>query len=72
MYNLLRKTFAAVLLILVSLSFFGCSKNEDIKIVSKIDASKLNCLIDLHLHLDGAISVDSAKDLAKLQNICIP
>ena len=33
---------------------------------------KLNCLVDLHLHLDGAISVESAKELAKLQGIAIP
>lgn len=33
---------------------------------------KLNCLVDLHLHLDGAISVESAKDLAKLQGVAIP
>lgn len=29
-------------------------------------------MIDLHLHLDGAISVESARELAKLQNIAIP
>ena len=73
MYNLLRKIFAVFLFVLISVSFFGCSKNEDSKGVNnKIDASKLNCLIDLHIHLDGAISVDSAKKLAKLQNISIP
>ena len=33
---------------------------------------KLNCMVDLHLHLDGAISVESAKDLAALQGIAIP
>lgn len=32
----------------------------------------MNCLIDLHLHLDGSISVDSAKELAKIQDITIP
>jgi len=32
----------------------------------------LNCMIDLHLHLDGAISISSAKELAKLQDIEIP
>lgn len=31
----------------------------------------LSCLVDLHLHLDGAITPESAKDLAKLQNIDI-
>ena len=29
----------------------------------------MNCFSDLHCHLDGAISVENAKDLAKLQNI---
>lgn len=32
----------------------------------------LNCLIDLHLHLDGSISPASARKLAKLQKIEIP
>ena len=32
----------------------------------------LHCLVDLHLHLDGAISVQSAKELAKAQGIEIP
>lgn len=31
-----------------------------------------NCLIDLHLHLDGSISVESAKELALMQGISIP
>lgn len=30
------------------------------------------CLIDLHLHLDGSLSLDSVRKLAKLQNIPIP
>ena len=33
---------------------------------------KLNKYIDLHLHLDGAITVDIAKKLAALQNIKLP
>ncbi len=32
----------------------------------------LTCLTDLHLHLDGAISIESAKELARLQGIEIP
>ncbi len=31
-----------------------------------------NGLIDLHLHLDGSLSVDSVKELAAMQNIEIP
>lgn len=32
----------------------------------------LTCLVELHLHLDGAISLSSARKLAKLQNIETP
>ncbi len=32
----------------------------------------LPCLIDLHLHLDGALSMESVKELAKLNHIDIP
>lgn len=32
----------------------------------------LDCMIDLHLHLDGAISVESARQLAAAQGIDIP
>lgn len=35
-----------------------------------VDNSK--CMVDLHLHLDGAISIKSAKQLANMQNIQIP
>ena len=38
--------------------------------MSKIqDVVQYPCLIDLHLHLDGSLSVDSIKKLAALQNI---
>ena len=40
------------------------------KIENKIDNMKN--LIELHLHLDGALSLDNCKRLAKLQNIDIP
>ena len=42
--------------------------NEDI--INKID--KMNNLVELHLHLDGALSIDNCKKLAKIQNINIP
>lgn len=31
-----------------------------------------NCLVDLHLHLDGALSLESVKELATIQEIEIP
>lgn len=37
-----------------------------------MDISKLNCLIDLHLHFDGSLSMDNIKHLAQMQNIHIP
>lgn len=44
----------------------GCKKR------SAPDIDKLTCFIDLHLHLDGSISVKSARELAKMQNIPVP
>lgn len=44
--------------------------NENSDIYGFIDS--LTCMTDLHLHLDGAISLDSAKELAKMQGIAIP
>ena len=35
-------------------------------------AAFANKYIDLHLHLDGAITVDIAKQLAKMQDIDLP
>ena len=39
-------------------------------VLNKID--KMNNLVELHLHLDGALSIDNCRKLAKLQNIAIP
>ncbi len=39
---------------------------------NKFSIEELSCLIDLHLHLDGSISVASAKQLAAMQSIEIP
>ena len=33
---------------------------------------KMNNLVELHLHLDGALSVDNCKKIAKIQNIDLP
>ena len=32
----------------------------------------LNCLADLHLHLDGSVSVASARRLAAIENVSLP
>ena len=33
------------------------------------DISACDCLIDLHLHLDGSLSLESVKDLARLEGV---
>jgi adenosine deaminase len=43
-----------------------------IRILRKLLSKKVNKFIDLHLHLDGAITLDIAKKLAALQNIELP
>ena len=40
------------------------------EVLNKID--NMNNLVELHLHLDGSISLSNAKELAKLQGINIP
>ena len=39
-------------------------------IYNKIE--NMTCLVELHLHLDGALSVDNCKKIAKMQNIDVP
>lgn len=34
--------------------------------------SELNCFTELHLHLDGSVSVKSARELADIENIILP
>ena len=38
----------------------------------EFDVKELSCLIDLHLHLDGSLSLNAVKKLAKMQNMQIP
>lgn len=47
----------------------GIRSDTNIKQYSDVS---MNCLIDLHLHLDGSLSVKTVKQLAGLQNIEIP
>ena len=47
--------------------------NEEIKKINSENKSKsIDKYIDLHLHLDGSITLDIAKKLASLQNIELP
>ena len=69
MKNIVRRIKALFMLIPFIFCLCGCANKT---VASKADVSNLDCLIDLHLHLDGAISLESAKKLARLQNIPIP
>lgn len=51
-------------------SLVSCSDNENI--IEEPSVPAITKMIDLHLHLDGAISFESARQLAKMQNIDIP
>ena len=43
-------------------------KNRDLN--NKIN--NMNNLVELHIHLDGALSIDNCKKIAKIQNISLP
>ena len=63
-----------------SVLLFGCSKKEnksgenDVKEndANKNEIAYADKYIDLHLHLDGAITTDIAKKLAEVQNMELP
>ena len=39
------------------------------RIIMNINIDKLHCLIDLHVHLDGSVSIPMAKRLALINGI---
>ncbi len=67
-YCVLSMFLAACLL----LSLAGCGKKKDKKKTDTPAVKYADKYIDLHLHLDGAITVDIAKKLAELQGIELP
>ena len=66
----MKNIFSLLLLILMLLSVFEASAFAGDS--ETFDADKLNCYTDLHLHLDGSISLNSARELASLQDIDLP
>jgi len=53
-------------LLIMSVLITACNSKSEVILEGK------KCFIDLHLHLDGSISEESAKELAEMQNIDIP
>ena len=65
--------FRSILLILaLTVCLSGCGKRLDVVDVEPFTVSYADRYIDLHLHLDGAVTVEIAKQLAELQNIKLP
>ena len=72
-----KKSFLFVIVFALSLFFAGCSGifGEDLGEQTSDSAASVDYAdqyIDLHLHLDGAITLDIAKKLAEIQNIKLP
>ena len=61
----MKRIFATLLIFVLCIALCCTAAAET-------DISELDCLIDLHLHLDGSISTASARALAELQGIDIP
>ena len=66
----MKNIFSLLLLILMLLSVFEASAFAGDS--ETFDADALNCYTGLHLHLDGSISLNSARELASLQDIDLP
>jgi len=63
------KLFLLMVVILMIMSFAAC---DSVKKNEECPVSSITKMIDLHLHLDGAISLSSARQLAKMQSIALP
>lgn len=70
----IRKILSFILLS-ATLLFTACEddmNNNQFKLedpITNIELEELDCLIDIHLHLDGSMTVDMIKELADVQNI---
>lgn len=71
--NLIDVLLTVSITLLCILIFTGCNIiNSAQKQKEEFAIEKVQNMIDLHIHLDGSISVESAKQLAQMQNIPIP
>ena len=78
----MKKLFMGMLLAAALLTMAGCSTSQenaetDTKAnteasVETVDVNAFHCYTDLHLHLDGSLSLESARELAALQGIALP
>jgi len=70
-YYLIR-VLALVLAFVLTLAAVGCANDKKQQDAAGDTKEYIDKYIDLHLHLDGAVTVDIAKKLAALQNIDLP
>lgn len=64
----------SLILLAVALPFVSCEKTDDegtvkSEFITEQELKDLDCYTDLHLHLDGSMTVDMIRQLAKEQNI---
>ncbi len=66
-------SFVLSLMFLINITcLFGCGGTEDMKDTKEEKLPDGNYFIDLHLHADGALSVDTVLKLAAMQNVTLP
>ena len=69
--------FAAMAAVMMGFVMTSCSDDdnpstgEDQQYITNEQLAKLGCYTDLHLHLDGSLSIKAARKLAQLQDITL-
>ena len=77
MRRLFSALFAAMAAVMIGFVMTSCSDDdnpstgEDQLYITNEQLATLGCYTDLHLHLDGSLSIQAARKLAKLQNITL-
>src|SRR5574344_704822 len=68
------RLLAVTLMTMLIVNFTSCTSDDDDNYTPSLSVAKVtqNCLIDLHLHLDGALSISSARQLAALSGVTLP
>lgn len=77
MKTLRQIRWAVVAILMACITFTACDKNDDNKggkgdlneYVTNQELETLGCYTDIHLHLDGSMTIDMIKELAKVQNM---
>lgn len=73
MRKIIQCVFATMMTIFGTLMLTSCDNNDSATVNSNsvFDASKY-ALVDLHLHLDGSLSVDDAIYMSSVEGVSLP